>query len=180
MENKDVQTGERYIAGHFSSHYTKLKMMALKKLAGESYQMTIQATVLVHDAFVRLMKNQQNDKMNHTGYFMASFKETIKRILIERAIRRKRVKHGGHLSPVDFDSIEIPEEIPGQKYQQFLELLPFLLKAHKRSGQVIEMYFLEGLGEELIAQKLSINRRTVQRLKKFGIAWLRDKLSRDV
>ena len=90
--------------------YDELKQLAAQQLARERPGHTLQATALVHDAYLRLVDTDQQQNWNSRGHFFSAAAEAMRRILIESARRKRRVKHGGQLQRVNLDNVEIAGE----------------------------------------------------------------------
>lgn len=176
MQN-DSKTGRNtFLGNQFNNLYARLRTIAAGKIAGEKHQVTMHATVLVHEAFLRLRNQSANTMMKHTGYFIASASETMRRILIDRANKRKRVKHGGNYYRVDIDSVEVSMDEPISRVELLKELLTQMSASRPRQAKVLDLKFFHGMQEDEIAEFLCIERRTVQRDWQAAKAWLMSKL----
>src|SRR5205807_881726 len=88
--------------------YDDLRLLAAQRLAHETPGQTLQATALVHEAYVRLVGEDQDQHWNSRGHFFAAAAEAMRRILVENARRKKRIKHGGDLDRVDVEVASLP------------------------------------------------------------------------
>jgi RNA polymerase sigma factor (TIGR02999 family) len=95
--------------------YQELRRLAAHKMAGEASGHTLQPTALVHEAFLRLVGSDQVQQWDGRGHFFAAAAEAMRRILVESARRKKRLKHGGQLERVDVDAVDIPSPMPGDE-----------------------------------------------------------------
>lgn len=151
--------------------YEELRRLAAARLAKEPSGQTLQATALVHEAYLRLLGDEQD--WDHRGHFFAAAAEAMRRILIENARRRSRLKHGGEM-----ERVELPLEIPARSGDPDLDLLEVdralseLEAEHPRKAQLVKLRYFAGLSEEEAALGLGISRPTASRDWAFAKAWL--------
>src|SRR5262245_16318451 len=153
--------------------YAELKSVAAQKMARESAGHTLQPTALVHEAWLRLGADAQPQWKNRAHFFAAAA-EAMRRILIEAARRKQRVKHGGHLQRVDADEVELTMELPMEAGElvRLDEALDRLTKVNAAATEVVNLCFFLGLTHEEAARELGISLSTVERLWSFSRAWL--------
>jgi RNA polymerase sigma factor (TIGR02999 family) len=152
--------------------YKELRRLAAHKLSLESANQTLQPTALVHEAWLRLLKPGELVKFQNPEHFVAIAAEAMRRILVESARRKKRIKHGGAMERVDLDEMEVALPLPEDDVIVLDEALDRLAKVDQRSAEVVKLRFFAGLSQEEVAEELDVSLRTVERLWKFARAWL--------
>ncbi len=152
--------------------YKELRRLAAHKMSRESPDHTLQATALVHEAWLRLLKPGELERIQNGDHFVATAAEAMRRILVESARRKKRLKHGGDLERVDVDGIEVALPLPADEIIALDEALDRLAKVDRRSAEVVKLRFFSGLTQEQAAEELGVSLRTAERLWKFARAWL--------
>jgi RNA polymerase sigma factor (TIGR02999 family) len=159
--------------------YDELRKLAAQKLAHEMPGQTLQATALVHEAYLRLVQSEQSDggdaphRWNSRGHFFAAAAEAMRRILIEQARRRQRHRHGGGLKRVelrDEDAIVPPGD---EQILLFDAALTKLAALRPQAAKLVQLRFFTGLTVEEAAPVAGISPRTARRLWVFARAWLR-------
>jgi RNA polymerase sigma factor (TIGR02999 family) len=152
--------------------YKELRRLAAHKMSLESANQTLQPTALVHEAWLRLLKPGEIAKFQNKDHFVATAAEAMRRILVESARRKKRIKHGGALERVELDEIEMALPLPEDELLALSDALDRLEKVDQRSAEVVKLRFFTGLSHEEVAEELGVSLRTVQRLWRFARAWL--------
>ena len=160
--------------------YQELRRLAAHKMAGEASGHTLQPTALVHEAFLRLVGSGQAQQWDGRGHFFAAAAEAMRRILVESARRKKRLKHGGQLERVDVDAVDIPSPMPDDELLAVDEALDRLAKVDTRAAQMVKLCFFVGLTQEQAGQELGISLATAERLWGFARAWLFRELQRNL
>ena len=159
----------------FTQVYTQLRAMAQKQMAGERDSHTLHATELVHEAFLRLNGDSQLD-LENKAYFFHAAAEAMRRILIEHARRRSRIKRGGGRERV---TLSLANEALPEEPQDFLaldEALQRLQGKDPRSAEVVKLRYFAGLTIEQTAEAMDLSPRTVKREWEFARAWLQKEL----
>ena len=151
--------------------YDELRRLAAWRLAHEKPGQTLQATALVHEAYLRLV-GKEDLPWNGRRHFFGAAAEAMRRILVENARRKKRLKHGGGLDRVDIDPIEIPSPMPDEDLLAMDEALDRLAEVDPRAAEVVKLCFFVGLTQEQAANHLEISVATVERTWSFARAWL--------
>jgi RNA polymerase sigma factor (TIGR02999 family) len=151
--------------------YAELRRLASHKMAGESPGQTLQATALVHEAWLRLGGDQQPPWKNRAHFFSAAA-EAMRRILVENARRKKRLKHGGHLQQVDLEGVDIPSPAPDEDLLAMDEALGRLVEIDPRAAELVKLRFFLGLTQAEAAMHLGVSVSTVERTWAFARAWL--------
>ena len=153
--------------------YDELKKLAVHRLAHEKPGQTLQATALVHEAYLRLVNGKGSQHWNSRGHFFAAAAEAMRRILVEQAHRKKRVRHGGELRRVDFDSeLQISEEEGDDNLLALDEALQRLASEDRQAAEVVQLRYFAGLSIEETASALGISVRTANRHWAYARAWL--------
>ena len=159
--------------------YDELRKLAAQKLDQEKPGQTLQATALVHEAYLRLVDVEQVQQWNSRGHFFAAASEAMRRILIDRARNKRRFKRGGgwrrlRLEAIDLSVAEPPDDLPALD-----EALQKLAREDAPCAELVKLRFFAGLTLEDAAATLGIARRTADRYWAFARSWLYDALSRD-
>jgi RNA polymerase sigma factor (TIGR02999 family) len=155
--------------------YIELRQVAAHKLSFLPPGQTLQATALVHEAYLRLAAGQKEEWENRR-HFLAAAAEAMRHILIDRARRRMRQRHGGNVEKVDLDQIEIPVPTKDEVLLQLNDALEELQKASAERAEIVKLRFFGGFSEKEIAELLSISGRSVQRHWSCAKAWLFDRI----
>jgi RNA polymerase sigma factor (TIGR02999 family) len=157
--------------------YEELRRLAAQKLAREAPGQTLQPTALVHEAYIRLLGHGQTWE-NQRHFFLAAA-ETMRRILVEKARRKQRNKHGGAYQRVNLDESLLSIEEPHEDILALNEALKQLSHEDTQVAEVVKLRYFAGLTLEQTSQILKISRRTVDRYWAYAKAWLFDKLQQD-
>jgi RNA polymerase sigma factor (TIGR02999 family) len=170
-----IQQGEPYAAEQLLPLvYDELRRLAAEKLSHEKPGQTLQATALVHEAYVRLVDVEKAQHWDSRGHFFAAAAEAMRRILIEQARRKGRQRRGGGLHRVDL----VEEEVADMAWrnEQVLLLddaLTRLAGIRPQAAELVKLRFFSGLTIEETAPLVGISPRTARRLWVFARAWLR-------
>lgn len=156
--------------------YAELRRLAKYKMAHEPAGQTLQATALVHEAWLRLTGPNQVH-WNGRNHFFAAAAEAMRRILVERARRRLAQKRGGNLSRVDLDAIEIPDERNPEDLLSVNEALDALAAEAPEQAEVVKLRFFVGMSHSEIATALGISEKTSKRYWAHAKAWLSQKIT---
>jgi len=153
--------------------YGELRRLAAAKMAAEPPGHTLQATALVHEAWLKI-SNKAGQQWENRRHFFAVAAEAMRRILIDRARRRRRIKHGGNHQRVDFEGVEIAAPASGDddKLLEIHEALNALSAEDPGKAEVVKLRFFVGLTAEETAKVLGITVRTVERHWAFARTWL--------
>ena len=154
--------------------YDELRKLAAQRLAQEKAGQTLQATALVHEAYVRLVDVEQAQQWNGRGHFFAAAAEAMRRILVERARRRHRVKHGEGRMRIELDD-EVAAKADEASQDELLaidEALSRLEAADPRAAALVKLRFFAGLTMPQVAEALGIPLRTAEREWTYARAWL--------
>jgi RNA polymerase sigma factor (TIGR02999 family) len=153
--------------------YDELRLLATQKLAQEKPGQTLQATALVHEAYVRLVSDPEGHDWDSRGHFFAAAAEAMRRILVENARRKGRHKRGGGLVRHDLADIE---HVAVPEIQEDLlaldEALTKLASVDPQATQLVQLRYFAGLSIPDAAKALGVSPRTAERLWAFARAWL--------
>ena len=154
--------------------YQELRRLAAAKLANEKSGQTLQATALVHEAFLRLVDKSDEQKWDNSRHFFASAAEAMRRILIERARQRNSLKKGGDLNRIDIANVE-PTYLPlaCDDILGLDEALQKLNEQHPRKAEVVKLRFFAGLTVAEAAKTLGISTTSAENDWAYARSWLR-------
>jgi RNA polymerase sigma factor (TIGR02999 family) len=152
--------------------YDELRKLAAQRLAQEQPSQTLQATALVHEAYLRLVGAESLPSWNSRGHFFAAAAEAMRRILVNRARDKRRLKRGGARQRVDLDQAELCCE--GQELDVLAldEALARLAREQPACAELVKLRFFAGLTQEESAHALGVTRRTADRYWAYARAWL--------
>jgi len=156
--------------------YDELRKLAAQKLAQESPGQTLQATALVHEAYLRLVNVEKVQSWDSRGHFFAAAAEAMRRILINQARDKQRVKRGGGWRRVDLDSLAVVDDASEEDLLALDVALDQLTEQNKVCADLVKLRFFSGLTQEQAAACLGISRRTANRYWAFARVWLYDTL----
>jgi RNA polymerase sigma factor (TIGR02999 family) len=151
--------------------YQELRRLAVARMARESAGQTLQATALVHEAWLRLFNGHAGGWQNR-AHFFASAAQAMRRILIERARRKMSVKRGERAEHVRIEDVDIAQTLPDERVLLIDEALLRLERKDAELAQVVTLKFFGGLTNVEVAEILEVTERTVQNKWVFAKAWL--------
>jgi RNA polymerase sigma factor (TIGR02999 family) len=155
--------------------YDELRRMAAARMVRESDGQTLQATALVHEAWLRLVSDGDRSWQNRAHFFGAAF-EAMRRILIERARRRSSLKHGGGKERLDIEGLELAETTPDDKVLLVNEALQQLEASQPERARVVVLKYFGGLTNKQVAETMDIGERSVDRHWMCAKNWLFQKI----
>jgi RNA polymerase sigma factor (TIGR02999 family) len=156
--------------------YRELRNLAVSRLAREKPGQTLDATGLVHEAYIRLIGNQPDRAWDGRAHFFGAAAEAMRRILVDRARHKKRIRHGGDLQRVEVGEIPIRVTASHEDILAVHEALDGLAAADNQAAQVVKLHYFAGLSMQETADVLQVSVRTVHRDWAFARAWLHQKL----
>jgi RNA polymerase sigma factor (TIGR02999 family) len=159
--------------------YDELRKLATARMADEKPGQTLQATALVHEAYVRLIGNDASVQWNSRGHFFAAAAEAMRRILVERARRKRRLKHGRGRQRVDLESGCLVSDAPSLDLLALDEALTKFSRDEPAKAALVELRFFAGLTMPEAAAALNISLATAERHWTFAKSWLYTELSGD-
>jgi RNA polymerase sigma factor (TIGR02999 family) len=169
--------------------YEELRKLAARQLAQDKSGQTLQPTALVHEAYLRLVASADGDSSaaadpaalpwKNRGHFFAAAAEAMRRILIERARRKRRLKHGGGRKHIDLAGLDLSDEGSAPNLLALDEALVALAEEEPVAAQVVKLRYFTGLTSEQTAQVLNISERTAYRLWAYAKAFLYERLNEE-
>jgi RNA polymerase sigma factor (TIGR02999 family) len=152
--------------------YDELRKLAAQRLAQESPGQTLQATALVHEAYIRLVDTEKAQHWNSRGHFFAAAAEAMRRILVDNARRKHRSKHGGDHARLDLDAIEVPAPEVSDDLLALDEALNLLAGQDGQAAELVKLRYFAGLTIKQAAEVLGISPRSADFLWVYARAWL--------
>jgi RNA polymerase sigma factor (TIGR02999 family) len=157
--------------------YDELRRLAAQRLAHEKAGQTLQATALVHEAYLRLVGDQQ---FEHRGHFFAAAAEAMRRILVEKARRKKRLRHGGNLQqqPLEENEPAIESPVDSIDLLALNEALDRLEATSPRRARLVKLRYFAGLTLPEVADLLGVSRSTAEADWTYAKAWLKREMEK--
>lgn len=159
--------------------YDELRKLAAARLANESPEQTLQATALVHEAYIRLVDVEQAQRWDSRGHFFAAAAEAMRRILVESARRKSRTRHGGKVQRVELNPDLISPPNLGVDLLALDEALHRLELLDERKARLVKLRYFAGLSMSEAAQALGISLATAERDWRYARVWLLRELSEE-
>jgi RNA polymerase sigma factor (TIGR02999 family) len=157
--------------------YDELRKLAATRLSSESPGMTLQPTALVHEAYLRLVGPTDQSSWDNRGHFFAAAAEAMRRIVIETARRKIRVKHGGGWERIEFELADLPTRLPPSDLLSLNDALDRLEQVDPVKARLVTLRFFGGMTIEQAAKALSVSRMTAHRYWTFARAWLHKEMT---
>ncbi len=173
IEQGDPQAADRLLP----LVYEELRRLAAQRLIHEAPGQTLQATALVHEAYLRLVGGEPDRPWNGRGHFFAAAAEAMRRILVEKARRRKRIRHGGGRQRIDLDEACSLIQPPSDDLLALDEALTRLAALNSVRAELVKLRFFAGLTMPEAAAALGISLATAERYWTFARTWLYAELS---
>jgi len=158
--------------------YDELRKLAAQRMAHEAVGQTLQPTALVHEAWLRLVGNQQ-PRFDDRGHFFAAAAEAMRRILIENARRKARLKRGGAWERVNLEDIQVAVETDPATLLSIDLALDKLHREHAEKAELVKLRFFAGLTLPEAAKVMNLSETTAKRYWTFARAWLHSELAGD-
>jgi RNA polymerase sigma factor (TIGR02999 family) len=161
--------------------YDELRKLAAARMTNEAAGHTLQPTALVHEAWLRLTRDEPNAPFANRAHFFAAAAEAMRRILIDRALAKATGKRGGGWKRLDLDKVEVAADADDDTLLLVNESLEMLAKEKPAAAEIVKLRFFAGLTLEEAGQVLGFTERTAKRHWAFARAWLFDamKTARD-
>ena len=156
--------------------YEELRRLAAARVFQENPGQTLQATALVHEAYIRLVDANSVQHWNSRGHFFSAAAQAMRRILLDRARNKKRMKRGGDRQRIDIDSIDLAEETADDALLEIDEALEQLASQYNECAELVRLRFFAGLTKAEAADALGIPHRSADRHWAFARAWLQNRL----
>ncbi len=157
--------------------YDELRRLAAQRLALEKPGQTLDATGLVHEAYLRLVGGRPEQGFNGRRHFFAAAAEAMRRILIEKARRKGRIRHGGEKKRLSLDDVQPAQEVANDRLLAVDEALGRLAAEDDTVAEVVKLRYFVGLTIEETAEVLGISVRTANRHWSYARAWLYQQLN---
>jgi RNA polymerase sigma factor (TIGR02999 family) len=175
----DIDRGDPHAAAQLLPLvYQELRKLAAQKLAQEKPGQTLEATALVHEAYLRLVDAERARHWNNRGHFFAAAAEAMRRILIENARRKRSQKHGGGLHRVNLDERDALAAAGPDDLLVLDEALERLTRHDPKAAQLVKLHCFAGLTIEQAGEALGLSRTSAYRLWTFARAWLYSQFDR--
>jgi RNA polymerase sigma factor (TIGR02999 family) len=168
IESGDGQAAEKLLP----LVYDELRKLASARMTKEDPGQTLQATALVHEAYIRLVDVDKAQHWDSRGHFFSAAAEAMRRILVDRARDKGRLKRGGHLHRIDLDRMEIATDAPGDDLLVLDEAITRLAEENQEFADLVKMRFFAGLSVEEAGAAMGISARTARRHWAYSRAWL--------
>ena len=154
--------------------YEELRRLAARKMAAEPPGQTISATALVHEAYLRIARTEEDVRWDNRGHFYMAAAEAMRRILIDRARRKKAVRRGGDWVRTEWDSISAPASAPDRSDELLAldEVLREFSELDERRARLVKLRYFVGLSVVQAAEVLEISTATATRDWAYARAWL--------
>jgi RNA polymerase sigma factor (TIGR02999 family) len=159
--------------------YEELRRLAARRLAREKPGQTLQSTALVHEAYVRLVDADKAQHWNSRGHFFAAAAEAMRRILVERARSKRRVKRGGGAQQLELDEQLLATDDRADELLAVHEALEQLERHDPQAAALVKLRYFAGLEHQEAAELLGLSRRAADRLWLLARTWLYRALARD-
>ena len=156
--------------------YDELRKLAAAKLAQEKPGQTLQATALVHEAYLRLVDVEKAQHWNNRGHFFVAAAEAMQRILIENARRKRRQKRGGALGRVELDAAALSDRTPAEELLDLNDALECLAVQDPQTAQFVKLRYFAGLSVEEAAEVVGLSRSAAGEHWAYARAWLHRRL----
>ena len=156
--------------------YTELRKLAGNRLSNEPQGQTLQATALVHEAYLRLVDGDRAQQWNSRGHFFAAAAKAMRRILVERSRQKKSYKRGGDLQRQQLSLDELLEPAKSVDLEALDQALDELEQANPQAAKVVELRYFAGLSAAETAAAIGVSERTAQRYWVYAKAWLMQEL----
>jgi RNA polymerase sigma factor (TIGR02999 family) len=161
--------------------YDELRRLAAQRLAHEKPGQTLDATALVHEAYLRLVgpADREPQRWGSRGHFFAAAAEAMRRILVENARRKKRMRHGGHFERIEMEDLlpVVPIQAPDDDVLVVHEALDILEQVDSQAARVVKLHYFLGASFADVAELLGISERTAYRDWSYARAWLYQRLA---
>ena len=159
--------------------YDELRALSAAKMADESPDNTLQATALVHEAYIRLVDVDRAQHWDSRGHFFSAAAEAMRRILVQHARSKGRFKRGGHLKRRDLELVDVPAPSTSDEILAVHEVLDRFDSANQRAAQLVKLRYFAGMTLPEAASTMSISPRKASQLWAYARAWLLAEMRRD-
>jgi RNA polymerase sigma factor (TIGR02999 family) len=176
----DIEAGDPHAAEQLLPLvYEELRKLAAQKLAEEKLGQTLQATALVHEAYLRLVDTEKAQHWNSRRHFFAAAAEAMRRVLVERARSRSSCKRGGGRERLDLEELAVASPERPDELLALDEALTRLAAVEPQAAELVHLRFFAGQNMSESADLLGLSLRSTHRLWAYAKAWLFQELERD-
>ena len=175
IEQGDLQAAEQLLP----LVYGELRKLASQKMAQEKPGQTLQATALVHEAYIRLVDVEKAQHWDSRAHFFAAAAEAMRRILVETARRKARLKHGGGHRQIPLDHADLPVSDDNEDVLAIDQALTHLAESDETAAKLVELRFFAGMTVEEAAKMLGMSVRNAYYAWDYARSWLRVELEPD-
>ena len=176
-----VEQGDPKAAGELLPLvYEELRKLAAARMAQEKPGQTLQATALVHEAWLRLVGTEEQKSWNSRGHFFGAAAEAMRRILVDRARQKARVRHGGGLERVDLDHVNLATEDNDATVLAIHEALEKLAHESPQKAEIVKLRYFTGMENQEIADALGISLSSVERSWAYARSWLHREMKKNL
>lgn len=175
IESGDPSAGEKLLP----LVYNELRKLAAAKLANEKPGQTLQATALVHEAYLRLVGSEgQQPSWDNRGHFFAAAAEAMRRLLIHNAERKRALKHGGDRKRIDLSEIQPAIRPPENDLLALSDALDGLAASEPQTAELVKLRYFAGFTNREAAEILGISPRKADSLWAYAKVWLHERICR--
>lgn len=175
---KQIEQGDRSAAEHLLPIvYDELRRLARAKLAQEKPGQTLQATALVHEAYLRLVDVDQIQHWESRAHFFAAAAMAIQRILVEAARRKNRLKRGGKLQRIALAEDQLATDVPTDRLLMLAEAISELEREDPLKAKVVQLRFFAGMNHDEVGMATGLSAVTARRHWRYARAWLRKRMA---
>lgn len=160
--------------------YEELRKLAAARMAQEKPGQTLQATALVHEAWLRLTGAEEQKVWNSRGHFFGAAAEAMRRIMVDRARQKARLRHGGQLQRVELEHVTMATHDSDETVLAMHEALEKLALESPRKAEIVKLHYFTGLEYAEIAQALGVSLSTVERGWAYARAWLFREMKKNI
>jgi RNA polymerase sigma factor (TIGR02999 family) len=173
IEHGDAQAADQLLP----IVYDQLRRLARRQISQEAVGQSLQSADLVHEAYLRLVGS--NVEWQGRGHFLAAAAEAMRRILVERARKKRRIKHGGKYTRVELSDAAAQIDIAPDEVIVVSDLLESLADQYPREAQIVKLHYFAGLSISEAGEAIGVSSRTAYRYWTFARAWLHEALRDD-
>lgn len=168
-----IARGDRQAANQLlPAVYQELRQLAAKKLKHEAPGQTLEATALVHEAYLRLVGNEDQPRWENRAHFFAAAAEAMRRILVDQARRKQSLKRGGAMERNAMDDVPIATHAPPEEIITLHEALDQFSQDEPKKAELVKLRYFVGMTIEEAAEVLGISRATASNYWQYARAWL--------
>jgi RNA polymerase sigma factor (TIGR02999 family) len=153
--------------------YEELRKLAAQRVSREDPGISLQATALVHDAYLRLVDADNQQRWDSRGHFFAAAAEAMRRILVDRARKRGAIRHGGSRNRVGLSDVDVTVDRPPPEIVTLSDALDRLAEIAPRKAELVKLRFFAGLTTDQAAEVLGVSSSMANKDWRYARAWLR-------